>query len=317
MFFPNKCIHLLFAASLLGGAFEIRAAVLKPYLVTEREVIQLKDVFDGLTQHGDIVIAPSPQAGQKNIFDGKWLKNIARQYQIEWVTPTGQETFTVERKGTLLDSIQLGEKISPLVQKKLGLPDGLVVFDSNGPKAFVADMNTCEVSLENCAHDAQSGRLTLTVSLKDKGQIQSTRLALGGKFIRKIQVPVLKKNARPGQSLGEEDIEMREVMSNTLLPQTIRTAEDIIGREPNYRSLKAGQPLTTQDLKTAFAIKQGDIVTMVLKSRNMVVTAKGKSLDNTKLGETVRVANLDTKKVVTGFADKNHVVRVSQPVGVY
>jgi len=291
------------------------AAVLKPYLITENDTLRLSDIFQGLEKYGDVIIAPTPGPGQKKIFDSIWLKNIARQYQVDWPSSSGLETFTVERKGTAIDLTWLEEQLTPLVREKLSLHNGDLKLDPYINPIVVSDLSLAQIQLTHCTLDPNFEKVHIAFRINTNTSNSGQNFSMTGKIIRKVDVPVLTRDIRMGEVIQESDVAFQGLFSHQVTPQAITQKEDLVGHEPKYRTLKAGLPILQSDLKVQYAIKNGDIVTMVLRHKNITVTSKGKAQNNAKSGENVSVMNLESKKIVTGIAEKNGSVRVQLVTG--
>ena len=308
-----RCIRVV-----LGLCFIVstgQAAVLKPYLVTEKETLRLSDIFQGLEKYADVIIAPTPPPGQKKVFEAMWLKNIARQYQVDWPSSSGFETLTVERKGVIVDLNWLEEKLLPLVHEKLSLTTGELKLDPYMNPIVVCDLSSAHIQLSHCSQDSQSDKIHLTFRINTNTSVGEQNYSMTGKMIHKVDIPILTRDIRMGEVIQESDVAWQGFLSHQITPQVITQREDLVGHESNYRALKARTPILQNDLKIKYAIKNGDIVTLVLRHKNLIVTAKGKAQNNAKPGENVSVSNLQSKKIVTGTAEKNGTVRVQLATG--
>jgi flagella basal body P-ring formation protein FlgA len=136
-----------------------------------------------------------------------------------------------------------------------------------------------------------------------------------GKMIHKMDIPILTRDIGMGEMIQESDVALQGFLSHQITPQSITRREDLVGHESNSRTLKAGVPIRQNDLKIKYAIKNGDVVTMVLHHKNITITAKGKAQNNAKPGENINVINLESKKIVNGTAEKNGTVRVQLATG--
>lgn len=70
------------------------------------------------------------------------------------------------------------------------------------------------------------------------------------------------------------------------------------------RNLSAGLPLTPTMVKAQTAVKRGQRVILVSRSRGVSVRMQGKAMDNGAMGELVRVRNLSSKRIVEGTITK-------------
>ena len=309
---PYFALHCL--ASVLCAPFSAQGAVLKPYLTTEQETIRLSDVFEDVTKYGDIVVAPAPPPGHQQSFSTHWLQTLAQQYQVSWKPQLEHPTFTVTRKGVPIETSTLEEHIQNWVRNHLNIRDISVALDPLPMRMSVASLDKVHFKVENF-HQTNSDCFYLTLIIHDH-TLPPQKINVKGRLIRALSIPVLARDIRPGEIILEKDITLKEIRSDQIPAHALRNTEQVVMHEANLRPLKAGQYLQPQDLKVALAIHAGEIVTMVLKTNRITVTLRGKALDNGKFGDSVRVMNTDSKKVITGIAEKSSVVRVSLPGAV-
>ncbi|MDH3236305.1 MAG: flagellar basal body P-ring formation chaperone FlgA, partial [Alphaproteobacteria bacterium] len=88
---------------------------------------------------------------------------------------------------------------------------------------------------------------------------------------------------------------------------------DIVGQAAR-RSLPSGQPVRDGDIEAPTLVRRGALVTMEISTPMMRLTARGKALDNGTLGETVRLRNIQSKRVIQGTVVGLDRVRIA-PAG--
>lgn len=76
------------------------------------------------------------------------------------------------------------------------------------------------------------------------------------------------------------------------------------------RNLGAGTILTPNTVAPRLMVKSGQIVTIVLDYQGIAIRTSGKALQSAKLGDIVRVRNLQTSRVVEGIVQGDALVRV-------
>jgi len=75
-------------------------------------------------------------------------------------------------------------------------------------------------------------------------------------------------------------------------------------------SLPAGAVITPNQIKRQYAIKRGQTVNILAKSRVIAVRSKGKALANARIGEKIKVKNLATDKIVEGTVSYNGSIEI-------
>jgi len=77
------------------------------------------------------------------------------------------------------------------------------------------------------------------------------------------------------------------------------------------RVVKPGDLINSNMLKQAYMVKRGESVSLVVKTPGLQVRMKGKALGNATRGNTVRVKNLSSNRIVEGVATAPGVVSIS------
>jgi len=77
------------------------------------------------------------------------------------------------------------------------------------------------------------------------------------------------------------------------------------------RMIKPGDLINSQMLKRAYMVKRGESVFLVVETSGSPVQMKGKAMGNAVKGNTVRVKNLSSKRIVEGVATAPGIVTIS------
>lgn len=188
---------------------------------------------------------------------------------------------------------QMYEEEDDVKVKYLNLPDrseGIAVKGINFAK--VPDNNGEGVAL---LETMENGRLkniyvTFRVSLKKK-------------------LFVLKNSMRKGDVIQRSDLLVREAYLTGAHGAYPASINDVQGRILN-KDLQAGTTLTTQLLEERHTVKKGEMVEIVARKKNLLIHAKGRALDKGKVGDTVRVKNLESGKEILAKVTAGNAVVV-------
>ena len=90
----------------------------------------------------------------------------------------------------------------------------------------------------------------------------------------------------------------------------LENAEDLIGKVAK-RNLKANTPLRKTDLSANKMVKRGENITLIYQYGAMRITATGKALSDGGKGDTVKVANSTSNKIISAVVEDNGVASVS------
>ena len=125
-----------------------------------------------------------------------------------------------------------------------------------------------------------------------------------------VSAPVLvaSRNLSPGQILQPEDWRVALTDLAKLPPDVIEEKKHAENKEI-LRFVRAGTPLSLNDLRTISVIKKGDFVKVNLIGSGFTVTTAGQSMSNAATGDIVRVKTAEGK-VLQGKAISSGLVEV-------
>jgi flagella basal body P-ring formation protein FlgA len=125
-------------------------------------------------------------------------------------------------------------------------------------------------------------------------------------LIYHVVVPV--RNIARHEVISLEDLKIEERTGRTV-PSNLAAIEDLVGKRAT-RLLAAGTALTTSAAEPVPLVEVGDLVTMVVTSGPVTVTATGKVLQKGALGDIVAVENVSTRAKVYGVVLNSDLVKI-------
>lgn len=127
-----------------------------------------------------------------------------------------------------------------------------------------------------------------------------------------VQVPVLvaTRALARGQSVSAADVEIQQRERNRMGTAWLSSPSELSGRVLS-RPVAIGTVLSSAVLAPAHLIKRGQSVMLIGESGGFQVRAEGKALDDAGAGESLRVQNLSSRRVVQGQVHADGTVRVS------
>jgi flagellar basal body P-ring formation protein FlgA len=85
--------------------------------------------------------------------------------------------------------------------------------------------------------------------------------------------------------------------------------EEVIGKRI-VTSMKPGQPVNPKNLDLPHLVKRGDVVTVVYQQEGIRLVARGEAKQDGKMGERIRIRNVDTSKTILCHVIDAQVVEV-------
>lgn len=147
--------------------------------------------------------------------------------------------------------------------------------------------------VENLTYDPRSGRVTAFVA----SDAQAERVRVTGRVQYFTDLPVLNRYVAPGETIAARDIDRVSVRSDRLTQGYVADAADLVGRTPR-RVVRPQEPVRQADVALPIVVRKGELVSIVLETGALRLTAQGKATEDGAQGATIRVANTKSGRVL-------------------
>lgn len=124
-----------------------------------------------------------------------------------------------------------------------------------------------------------------------------------------VEVVAAARKIDAGETLTAEDVEMTSERVSRLRGGAIFTIDDVVGKRAR-RWLSEGAVIPRSAVEMLPDVNTGDRVNLVVRAGFVEVTARGKALEKGRRGDTIRVLNLGTKKILDAEIIDSGNVRV-------
>jgi flagellar basal body P-ring formation protein FlgA len=293
---PTPCIAD--SSVKLNGAVKITSSV-----------VRLGDLFAGVPQGIDRDIAQAPPACKPAVYDEDVLKKLAKTYRLDWEEPNAANRATVSSPCTRISA----DMIRTAVVAKMKTDSGAkkfsfdVVFDKRGLEVNLPVDDAPDFRLENFTFDSATKlfRTDLTASTPRGSYI----LPITGHVSVKRSVPILARRLESGTVIGTNDLDWMEIPEERISADIVTEPSQLIGRELR-RDSPEGEVLRSRDIMPPRLVQRGSLVTMKIETPYILVTAQGKAQQDGAEGETIRVMNTQSNRVVEGVVIAPGVVEI-------
>jgi len=217
---------------------------------------------------------------------------------------------------SVLGHLVSGDAIAQALLRELGvkLPTGHVELklDNPLPRLVASPAASPELGVDQLSYDARSGRVQAFVTLEsDDAEMQRVRVA--GHVIRLIDLPVLTRMINPGETIGEGDVMQTAFQADRVGQNLVSERSALIGKTPRI-SLRAQEPVHSNEILVPIAVHKGDLVTLVLHTPSLTLTTQGKAVEDAPNGGSIRVANAKSGRVIDGLVSGPNTVNVAVPL---
>ena len=290
-------VALSLGTALTLAAFGADAAQLRLAATVSDDTVRLGDFFDGIGK-GDAErpVAPSPQLGRTVVFDADFLRRLAQTYHVAW-QPAGPETrILVTRTARTIGIEQLrGPVIAALARRAAG---GRLEVEFDNPllQVVVASGPNPEIAVENVFYNATQSHFSAEAVVGAGGPTPQ-RISITGRATLIVQMPVLTRRINPGDLISHDDIGWAEFNANQLGGALAASETDLINHAPR-RPLAVNTPIYLYDVEAPRLVNRGQMVTMVLRTYNMLLTTQGKATEDGAAGQVIRVLNTQSNRTV-------------------
>jgi flagella basal body P-ring formation protein FlgA len=166
---------------------------------------------------------------------------------------------------------------------------------------------TGEILVDITALELTSGRFTATATARDASGVRQTRIT--GRVDRMIEVPVPNRAIARGELIAAADLDWIDVAMSRLGNMTITGVDSVVGYAVK-RGLRPGQPISNRDIEVPVMVRKGTLVTMALDGPGLLLTATGRALEDSAVGQTISLINVQSKRTVQGTVVAPDQVRI-------
>ncbi len=270
--------------------------------------VKLSDLFNGVPTEIDRDIAQAPLPGQQAVYDAKVLAQLADKYRLDWQPQSYADHVTVKSACTRITIEMLRDAVIKRARDSGARGEIDVGFDTRALEIDLPADQPPSFTLSNFDYDPVSKRFR-TEFVSDSSQNPVTAPLAGRIFIR-LKVPVLAHKLEGGTVIAASDIDWIDVAEEHVNEATITEAKQLIGRELRHTTAE-GDVLRVNDVVPPRLVTRGSTVTMKIETSFMSVTTQGRALQDGALGETVRVLNLQSNRMIEGVVDGSGTVVVA------
>lgn len=144
-----------------------------------------------------------------------------------------------------------------------------------------------------------------------KMEFRNGELVAGTSNVKVFEEVIFSKRAlRKGRCLQKEDLYKKTLEIKRIPTGALNNIDNVIGKTLT-RSIIADVPIMDYMLASNPILKKGHKVNLIIESPSFIITTLGELKENAYVGETVKVVNTASKKVISGLLVDESTVRVS------
>lgn len=308
----TRLVPLLAVVLVLGLARPAPAVPPVPTLVPEvtvdDDVIRLGDLFENVGPKAMVAVAYAPKLGRSVVLDAGWLAEIARAHRLRWRPRSRFDRVVVRRASQVLDKDTVEAQLrSAFVRRGI---DGSfrIELDNRLFSLNLPPKAPPTIAVKDLQLDERTGRFSAKL-LAPAGNPIIVR-TVHGRLRTVVKVPVLARRLTKGQVISREDVTLIPVDARRVKSDTVTDVSQLIGMAPR-RMLRNHVPVRLSDVRRPLLVSKGEMVTLMLRTPAMTLTARGKAAESGSKGDLIRVINVQSKRPVAGVVAGPGMVVVS------
>ncbi|TVS00352.1 MAG: flagella basal body P-ring formation protein FlgA [Rhodospirillales bacterium] len=305
---PPLAAFVIILAPVLGSPFPLAAADLPaaaaagPVLAADTvmvdgPLVRLGDLFHNAGDRAVKPVAYAPDPGRSARFDARWLFRVAAAHGLDWRPATVHDHVVVER-----DSIIIGRDdfeaviLEALADQGVNTREAAMHFGNRPIRLHLPTDAVPALAVEDLSYDPRRGHVHAVVAVGSEGRA-AQRLRILGQLQIMAEVPVLARTLRAGEIITGRDIRWITQPRRSLQADVVLVAEDLVGMTAR-RGVRAGVPVMASDVRQPVVVGKGEAVTIVLQTSYMLLTARGRALQDGPRGAAIRVSNTQSNQVI-------------------
>jgi flagellar basal body P-ring formation protein FlgA len=307
---PLRPFALLALACLACGSAEA-APTLRPTSVVDGAVIRLGDLFADAGAVASDIVAPAPPPGARTIFDAAWLAASAREHQLDWQPASRLDQASVSRATRAIEAAAIAARLLEEIGMRESIVNAEIQLDNPALRLLVAAEAADTIAIDGLAIEPRSGRFFAFIAAP-AGSSEAERQRVTGRIVRMIDLPVLSHAMTSGDTIAAGDIETMRVRAERLGGDAVLDRQSLLGKTPRH-ALRPHEPLRLGDIQTPILVHRGDLVTIVLETPTLRLTAQGKALDDGAMGALLHLANTKSNRVIDARVTGPNTAAVDTP----
>jgi flagella basal body P-ring formation protein FlgA len=128
--------------------------------------------------------------------------------------------------------------------------------------------------------------------------------------VRIVRVPTLASSKYAGETILVEDLTWTEIQENRVGRDVIKDPDEIIGKEARL-AMRSATPIRAADIRKPVVIRRNTSVVLRVRIQNLQATTHGKALEDGGCGDTIRVVNIQSGKIIEGTVYDGKIVDIT------
>lgn len=302
-------VALLLAAAVPAAAQQTASITpppiptLRPAITVTDGLVRIGDLFDNAGDAADTPIFRAPDVGTTGSVTLQQIIEAVRPYHLYRIDTQNITAVEVTRSGRTIEPREIEERIARTFAGRYGLGEAKnlrVTLDSMLQPITIDSAPTADLTLVGASFDPRSGRFEVSFAVPGSAAMRRAPLRLSGTVVETIETAVLTHALARGEVIKASDVAFERRPKAEAANEPIVAVEQAVGLAAR-QAMRAGQPLLRSQLMKAELVHRDDTITLVYEVPGITISTRGKALEAGALGDTITVANVQTKRTIQGI----------------
>ena len=282
----------------LGGEAFAQTYRLKAEALVAGDVVRLDHLVDGLGKAGDVPLFAAPAPGQRGTIRAERVLAAAAEFGITGIETGGLHAVAISRQARLLARVDMQEAVRLALVERGLKGDLAVTLDERHAARLTDPARDGKLRVATLSHDARANRFEARLAWGDGDAPENTWLVTGS-VEETVEIAVPATNLERGDAIRASDLTVIRRPAAAARGDVMADARELVGMIPR-KGLRAGDPIRASDLAKPMLVDKDGLVTVVYRSGGVALSMRGKALGSAAKGETVRVQNTQSKRIIEG-----------------
>jgi flagellar basal body P-ring formation protein FlgA len=284
------------------------AGRLKAEAIVSTDTIRLGELIEGLDASADAPLFKAPVPGARGTIRAERVLEAARELGIEGIATHNIKTVTIIRPGRTISRQDMEEALSRIAAKQGAQGDVAITLDDTFGPRIVDAAQKDDLKITKFTRDPRLGRFEARLTLADA----SENWLVTGSILETREVAVPVADIERGEPLKAQDFILTKRPAGQVGSDVVAPLADLIGMVPR-RVLRAGEPVRNADIAKPVLVEKNQLVMVMYNAKGFSLTMRGRANSNGTMGETIKVQNPQSKRIVDAVVTGYGQVSVSAP----
>ena len=258
-----------------------------------------------------IVLASAPTLNRSIIMGKALIKKalIKNGFDLKEVKLTFPQKITVKSKLARITEDEIKESIREYIYKNMPWQkDQAKITQIDHKGDIVLPGGEIQQKIIVKENNRFIGKVPLILEFKVNDKILKRKKI---NAVLEVLMPAVlaKVSLKRGQTISRSDVYTERQWKSKASKNIYDYEGDVIGKKVT-RGIMAGQPLKKSLLKIPEDISRGDRVTILAENKTIRITVPGIAGENGRKGKTIKVKNIDSKKIIYARVIDSATVKV-------